>query len=203
MHVLVTTKELEIYWGDVLLRGLAVYSRPYLHSAFSTAGVRCLLHFPPSSPTWIIQLWLPEICCGQAPAAPLNYHRLRLMLYLHPAQFQPTEKCRSRGLEQVRAVDIFPLLSKISGILVRNLFCFLCAGVGWWVGAFCHPLVRGVSLGPWTSGPAHVYWTKLGCSLGKVRLSYKQLICGVMPHVVLISYKILVRAKSFWLVFAL
>lgn len=49
---------------------------------------------------------------GQAPAAPLKYHRLRLMLYLHPAQFQPTGKEGSVGIEALGMVAVDYLWSQ-------------------------------------------------------------------------------------------
>ena len=65
---------------------------------------------------------------GQAPAALLKCHCLRLMLYLYPAQFHLTwegRKCRSRGLEQVVVRD---LLSQ------NEMWCFISDAAGvWWV----------------------------------------------------------------------
>lgn len=165
---------------------------PSPHSAPSTVGVRCLLCFPPFSTTvkkptqemWIIQLWLLEICSGPGPGAScptqMSLSKVNVVLVSSSVSAHwEGRKCRSGGLEQVAVryllsqnkmwIIMFYIVADAAG--EWNSFYFMCAGLGWWFGAVCYSLGGAVSVGPWTSGPAHVYWTKPGCSLGKVRCS--------------------------------
>lgn len=142
---------------------------------------------------WIIQLWLLEICSGQGPSASCSAQisLSKVNVVLIRLAFSPTGKEGSAGVNLNRlhwaicwgrtrcGSWCFIWDSRwikwclpIGETLVRKLFCFASAGLGWWVGAVCHSLVRAVSVGPWTWGPAHVYWTEPGCSLGKVRFAH-------------------------------
>lgn len=190
VHVLATTKRLEIYWGDVLWGAVlyAVVLPPFIAPP-STVGVRCLLRFPPSFSTavkeptqemWIILLWLLEICSGAGPGASCPAQMLPskvnvVLVSSSVSAHWEGRKCRSRGLEQVvvryllSQNKMWIIIIYIVADAAGECFTLMCAGLGWWVGALCHSLGRAVPVGPWTSGPAHVYWTKPGCSLGKVR----------------------------------
>lgn len=146
---------------------------------------------------WIILLWLLEICSGQGPGASCSARisLSKVNVVLSQLTFSPTGKEGSAGVNSNRLHRALcwgrtrcgswcfswdsrwmkPCLV-VGESLVRKLFCFASAGLGWWVGAVCHSLVRAVSVGPRTSGPAHVYWTEPGCSLGKVRFTHMRCV---------------------------
>ena len=143
----------------------------------------------PTQEMWIIQLWLLEICSGLGPGAsrPAQMSPSKVNVVLVPSSVSARwegRKCGSGGLEQVAVEseqDVVLLYDgrrsrwrmwcRPVGVWSKWDLCLMCAGLGWRAGAVRHSLGRGVSVGPRTSGPAHVYWTEPGCPLGKVRHS--------------------------------